>query len=322
MGQLMALFSKRLESGHVVADHLMNWPGNPEIFADNAPLRLAGALHAIVLNGGELARSYPPHKVDDDALWANVNTAIHDHTDHIMRWLRFAPQTNEVRRSAAILAAMSFLQERSDTAFELFELGCSGGLNLRAEQFALTTPVGTIGRHNSLVELKPDWSGEAPANCEPVVIGRNGVDLNPLDPANADDALRLLAYLWPDQPDRLSRTRSSIEIASNNPASLAKADAASWLERALEVEPRSQRLVFHTVAYQYFPETTKRRVEAALEKAGSKATHDLPLSRLSMEADGGIGAALTLTRWPDGQTISLGRADFHGRWINWKPESL
>ena len=37
-----------------------------------------------------------------------------------------------------------------------------------------------------------------------------------------------------------------------------------------------------------------------------------------MEADGlSPGAALTLTLWPGGETIPLGRADFHGRWVDW-----
>lgn len=42
-----------------------------------------------------------------------------------------------------------------------------------------------------------------------------------------------------------------------------------------------------------------------------------------MEADGGEGAALDLTLW-DGtrRDWSLGRTDFHGRWIDWQPKQL
>jgi hypothetical protein len=38
-----------------------------------------------------------------------------------------------------------------------------------------------------------------------------------------------------------------------------------------------------------------------------------------MEADGSTepGAALTLTLWPGEKVIPLGRADFHGRWVDW-----
>ena len=51
-------------------------PGDPSPSADSVPLRIAGCLHALVLEGKEtwLAGVYPPDVVDDDTLWA----AIHD----------------------------------------------------------------------------------------------------------------------------------------------------------------------------------------------------------------------------------------------------
>ena len=74
-------------------------------------------------------------------------------------------------------------------------------------------------------------------------------------------------------------------------------------------------LVFHTVAWQYFPPATQTRALAAMANAGRQA----PVARLSMEADGtSPGAALTLTLWPGNDTIPLGRADFHGRWVDWR----
>ncbi|MEF9601950.1 DUF2332 family protein [Paracoccus sp. PXZ] len=41
-----------------------------------------------------------------------------------------------------------------------------------------------------------------------------------------------------------------------------------------------------------------------------------------MEADGGKGAALVLRLWTGGalREWSLGRADFHARWIDWQPK--
>jgi hypothetical protein len=32
---------------------------------------------------------------------------------------------------------------------------------------------------------------------------------------------------------------------------------------------------------------------------------------------GQIGAALTLRLWPGDIRLALGRADFHGRWVQW-----
>ncbi len=162
--------------------------------------------------------------------------------------------------------------------------------------------------------LTPDWTGPRPPFAKPSVIDRRGTDLNPLDPVT--DHLRLLAYLWPDQPDRLARTRAALALAATTRPQVDKADAADWLESRLAIPtPGALHLVFHTVAWQYFPAPTRTRALAAMERAGRHHA----LARLSLEADGqSPGAALTLTLWPGGTTVTLGRADFHGRWVDWQ----
>ena len=101
---------------------------------------------------------------------------------------------------------------------------------------------------------------------------------------------------------------------------ITKADAAQWTEQRLaQPYPGALHLIFHTIAAKYFPPATSARLHHALTQAGAKATTDSPLAYLSMEWDGPTpGAALTLTLWPDPETISLGRADFHGRWVTWQ----
>jgi hypothetical protein len=37
--------------------------------------------------------------------------------------------------------------------------------------------------------------------------------------------------------------------------------------------------------------------------------------KLSPDADNGAG--LTLTIWPGGEPLAIGRGDFHGRWAKW-----
>jgi hypothetical protein len=56
-----------------------------------------------------------------------------------------------------------------------------------------------------------------------------------------------------------------------------------------------------------------------IEAAGEAATTEAPLAWFGMENDGDVrGAALTLGLWPSNLTFDLGRADFHGRWIEWR----
>ena len=55
-----------------------------------------------------------------------------------------------------------------------------------------------------------------------------------------------------------------------------------------------------------------------IEAAGSAATDETPLGWLGMEADGRTdGAALRLSLWPGDIHLELGRADFHGQWVDW-----
>ncbi len=76
---------------------------------------------------------------------------------------------------------------------------------------------------------------------------------------------------------------------------------------------------FHTVAWQYFSLKALERGKELIQTAGAIATDTTSLAWLSMETDGGErGAALTLRIWPGNQTIDLGRADFHGRWVDWQ----
>ena len=321
MGQLMSVLSNQLTPGDRVSDHILNWSGDPTPTADSVPLRLAGALHALRLERKALEAVYPPSAVGDDTLWEGVFQAFQEHGDQIVEWLGSPPQTNEVRRSAVILPALALLQEKYDLPVELYELGASGGLNLRADLFRLELGEATIGPGDSAVVLTPKWHGDMPPRQLPAVTQRRGVDLNPIDPTTPGGRLRLLAYLWPDQPERLQRTESAIQIATDNAAVVDREDAGAWLGEALQEKSEGLlRLIFHTVAWQYFPPPTKTLAEAALAKAAEEATGTAPLARLSMENLDGKAAAVTLTTWPGGQERLIARADFHGRWIDWRGE--
>lgn len=311
MGRLMPLLADRLATG-AVAKTVLNWSGDPSPGADSVPLRLAGGLHALKIEGLALVDAYPPHNVDDDTLWSALEAAMHDHHQRLLDWLASPPQTNEVRRAAPLIAALSVIAERYEGPVELLELGCSGGLNLRADRFAVELPDARFGPDNAPVMLRPEWSGGSPREPLPQIVARGGVDLAPIDPASREGRLKLMAYLWPDQPERMQMTEAAISIARDVPAEISIGDAGEWLNEALR-DPASDRVrvVFHTVAWQYFPDASQQRALNAMRRAKS------PVVRLAMEADGGHGARLRLTHYPSGEEQDLGRADFHGRWVEW-----
>jgi len=325
--RLCRLFSLRVPSELRIAERLANWPGDATYLTDAVPLRMTGALHALVIEGldAKLTGFYPPYEApaDDDRLWREIDRALSDHADFVLDRLESPPQTNEVRRSVAILPGLAVIAERFGLPLNLLEVGASGGLNLVCDRYAYTLGGRSYGEASSPVKLAPDWEGPPPPAVEPRVAARAGCDLRPFDLRRDADRKRLLSYIWADQPERIERTRAAMEIAAEHAPVIQRADAISWLDQRLAARPEGLATVlFHSIAWQYFPAEAQERGARLMEDAGREATSGKPLAWLAMEADPSkVGAALTLRTWPGDGTdtgpIELARVDFHGRWVRW-----
>ncbi|WP_426229764.1 DUF2332 domain-containing protein [Pararhizobium sp. DWP3-4] len=318
---LCALTAERLTGDHPVGAKILSWSGDPSPGGDSVPLRLAGALHALVLSGSDkqLASVYPPHAAGADDLWSSIDNALRTHAAFIFDRLKSAPQTNEVRRSGALLPGFLTISSMFEKPLVLSEVGASAGLNLHWDRYEYRLDDRTWALQPSPVLIAPEWRGVHPPNVPLHITSRAGCNLNPLNPANEEDALRLLSYLWADQTDRIERTRFALAIAATNRQTVDRADAVDWLEKRLqEVHEDQVHVVYHTIAWQYLPAHSKAKGEALIAAAGERATESAPLARLQMEADDQKhSAALTLQVWPSGEKHLIGRADFHGRWVEW-----
>jgi hypothetical protein len=315
----MAALAEALSREGPLGPRVFGWPGDLSPRGDSVPLRLAGALHALVLSGRatSLAALWPPREApSDDALAQAVRDALTAEAAFVDGVLDNPPQTNEVARSAVLIAAAHWLAARHPLPLRLSELGASAGLNLNFDHYALDAGVVRLGPQDAALTLRPDWSGASPAPGPVRVAARRGADLSPIDATDPDQRLRLRSYVWADQFRRLDRLDRALALL---PAPVDRADVAAWLPgRLAEPWPGQVHLVYHTVAWQYFPEEVQRACAAALEAAGARATGDAPLAWLGMEADGEPrGAALALRLWPGDHRVALGRADFHGRWVDW-----
>ncbi len=321
MGQLLSILAEHWVEDSALGRKFARFEGDIGPAGHSLPLRIAGGLHALVLNNSapDLADVYPPNSASDGALRDAVLKAVETHEDFLLDWSDSAPQTNEVRRSAALIAGAHVAVRHFDLPIHLSELGASGGLNLMWDNYALEIEGTRFGANMPAVLLSPEWEGSLPPVTRPIIEDRAGVDLNPLDPARGDHLLRLTAYLWADQPERLTMTRAAASVATATPT---QGDAIDWLGPRLAAAPQGRlHLIQHTVAWQYFQADKQAHGRALIEAAGAQATPNRPLAWLSMETDGDttgkVGAALTLRLWPGDITLDLGRADFHGRWIKW-----
>ena len=317
MGRLLRLLADHWPKDTALAAKCATFAGDIDSKGHSLPLRIAGGLHALVLQGKDagLTTAYPPNQTSNEALLEATLEALHMHDAFLTYWITHAPQTNEVRRSAVLIATAHLLADRFRLPIKLSELGASAGLNLMFDRFHLNVGEGYGPR--STVTLSPNWTGPLPPQADVTISNRRGVDLNPLNSAEPDDALRLQSYLWADQEERLNRTQATIAL---NAAELDQDDAISWLERRLSTPNTSElHMVYSTVAWQYFPEERQKHGTTLMETTGAQASENTPLAWLSYEADDTPhGAALTLRLWPGNHTLNLGRADFHGRWVDWQ----
>ena len=101
------------------------------------------------------------------------------------------------------------------------------------------------GRHASLAQLYP------PATSNLAIAARAGCDANPLnlsDPAERD---RLLAYVWPDQPERLANLQAALGVAARHPVTVERADAADWPTTHLRQDSPAgrARVVLHSIVW-------------------------------------------------------------------------
>jgi hypothetical protein len=202
------------------------------------------------------------------------------------------------------------------------EMGCSAGLNLLWDRYRFQLGETFWGAEDSPVRLEPRWEGPPPEAAAVSVASRRGVDQLPIDLADPDQRVRMLSYIWADQPERVERVRGALQLAQQDPPPVDHGDAADWVEAELAELPQGQTTVlYHSFVWHYLPAATQARISAALAEAGARAHVDAGLAHLTFESvDGTEKSALTLTLWPGGERRVLADAHPHGRWVRWRAE--
>lgn len=326
-GALLALAAEDLEAGGPTLTLMTPWAGLGvrELFAEAVALRLLGGLHDLALSGDDpaLAAAYPQagREIDAAAAWPQARAAMIRWRDRLADFMTHEPQTNEVRRSVCL--APGFLQIASETGLPIraFELGASAGLNLNWDRYAYRFGTTAWGDPASPVVIDTDWTGAAPAVDASVrVVERAACDRRPGDLGDPHQRRRLLAYIWPDQFERLARIRAAIELARSLGVSVEAADAVDWT--AARVAPRTGAVtvLYHSVFWQYMPAESQAALAATIQQIGASATPQAPFAWLRMEPPppSVIGMQVGLTLWPGGEDRVLAEVHPHGATVDWR----
>jgi hypothetical protein len=229
--------------------------------------------------------------------------------------------TNEIGRSALLHAAFRSVASETALALSLIEIGPSAGLNLIWDSYgirylrngAVSTAVNQAA--DLLIDCELRGERTPPAAPAPLIVGRVGLELNPVDLSSADDRDWLRALIWPDQTARLARLDRAIELFIRHKPVIRSGDALELLPDALADVPSDQApCVYHTIAVYQFSREMKRALEDLLVVAGLRR----PVWRISFEFDGDLYILSTI-RYDDGRRDErrLASSHPHGTWLEW-----
>lgn len=232
-------------------------------------------------------------------------------------------QTNSVRRTAALYPAISHVAGQVDGPIALVELGPSAGLNLLFDRYRYEFGDRTGGPADAPTTVRSEVRGgdEPPLPDDPPAIhSRVGVDLNPMDVTDPDDADWLRALIWPEHEERRRTLAGAIETAQEDPPDLVTGDLLEDLPAVLDEIPEDVPVcVFDTLVLYQVPEAVREQVGETIREFATQR----PLHWIAGEKEFGDqdGIRLEWTRAEDGEarTDLLAAFEQHGDWIEWRP---
>jgi hypothetical protein len=193
-------------------------------------------------------------------------------------------QTNEVGRSALLGPALTWAAPGEPV--QLVDVGCSAGLNMICDRFRLEYgPYGATGPDDSPVRITCKVVAGSPpiAPHLPLIAGRVGIDLDPPDLTDPDDARWLLACVWPGT-GRFQRAARAIEMGQAEPPPVLRGDALETLPGVLGSQGEGRIVVLNSWSFSYFSVEQRQAYIELLTDVGRSR----PVVWVNMDAPGVI----------------------------------
>lgn len=183
-------------------------------------------------------------------------------------------QTNDPRRCSPILVAL----DRISGPISLIEVGASAGLTLFPDRYSYrwSAPGRVIASDPtdgpSTVTLPAEVSGwGANPPRRPLIVYREGIDLNPLDVTVEADRGWLESLVWPEQSERLELVRAAADIVATNPPVLTAGDAVAEVRaavaRARKFAPKSTVVISSPAVLVYLDPTEREKFATYCRRA-------------------------------------------------------
>jgi hypothetical protein len=302
------------------------------------PVLLFAAVHWLLLGDPvqPLARFYPTltpvGEVPASGAFAAFRAFCLDRVDELGALLASRrTQTNEIGRTALFVPALGQLADECGTLAHL-DVGASAGLNLLIGNYDFEYSPGGAVRAGSTVTITCATRGDVPVPASHPPIGRAiGVDTDPIDVADPDQARWLEACVWPDQVERFERLQAAIEIALRVGVDVRRGDATTAaIGLVTEAAAAGHPVVTTSWVLNYFSAAARQQFVAALEEAAESIdlswlyaenpalcpeVPGMPPAQSGSKQPTAVGAV----RWRRGRraTTHLADAHPHGRWLHW-----
>jgi hypothetical protein len=228
-------------------------------------------------------------------------------------------QTNHVQRALVMRLGLALVRRASSAPVCVVEVGCSAGLNLRADRYAFTVGGANFGDHTSPVRIRADISAPEllpDLNQLPTIADLVGIDLNPPDLTNDDDRAWLRALVWPENKHHAAQLEAAMGIMATDPPRVLRGDVVEVGPAVAASLPTGlPRLVVHTATRIHVPAEQRPAFDAAIAAFAEGG----PMLHLALEDDqrialsGRPGVGLTATDAAGSRTIAI--ADGHLAWL-------
>jgi hypothetical protein len=195
--------------------------------------------------------------------WAGFRCSLLTHLDAVRRvMLTRSTQTNEPARCATLLPVLARLPQ----PLALIEVGASAGLCLLPDHY---------GYDYGRVSLRPATTAPVFActaneatpipSTMPRIVWRAGLDINPIDIADPEQAGWLETLVWPEQTQRLSNLRAAMQVAMAARPDIRKGNLLGDALKHLCAEAPNEAtlVIFHTAVLAYIHERPLREAFAA-----------------------------------------------------------
>jgi hypothetical protein len=302
------------------------------------PRVILAALHDLALAGRAPALAAAYADGDGDAAAGAAIEVLLEMTDAIVALAGRRPTLHDETGHGAVLypAIAEAARRAGADAVGLIDVGRPVALNLTVDRVGITYSDGqSLGDPSSPVQLSASIVGDRPIPTQamPEVVARIGVDRDPVDMTDADDARWLRACLPPDQPERAAGLEAEIMLAATDPPLLLRGDAVEVLPDAFARVPAGALPVVTTTwALSRFSLESRMRFLHRLQDAAAGRA----VAWVSAE---GVGVAPAIPTLGDRRAFghstiglavlersalraeAIGRCWSQGRWLAWLADS-